>query len=217
MSDLPQNVISTRSNEQSSSPRDLASAVHQELLRRNANPPQLEVLVELFESMYFASLKTEESKPVLFHVAYLDPQQPDPSPPKTVVHDRWSCVRLSSPIAFSSANFVKMAPASDPRTSSFAVHHDTDGRLIVWGLIDQGNSYHDYVNFDSETGPERPGLFQASITGIGHLVAYIEYEKVGELKLNKLVRTAIDIFRSGRIRDALVSLVHHSARYAPHL
>jgi hypothetical protein len=163
----------------------------------------LEILVELFESMYFASLKTEESKPVLFHVAYVDPNRPDPKPPKPARHDRWSCVRLSPPIALNSANFVKVAPASHPRTSSFAVYHDPDGRLSVWGLIDQGNSYHDYVNFDSESGPERPGLFQASITGIGHLVAYIGYEKVAELKLNKLVRTAIDVFKSGKIRDTL--------------
>jgi hypothetical protein len=70
-------------------------------------------------------------------------------------------------------------------------------------LIDQGNSYHDYVNFDADSGPERPGLFQASIIGVGHLVAYIGYEKVAELKQNRLVRTAIDVFRAGKIYEAL--------------
>ncbi len=180
-------------------------AVHSELVNRKTSPPPLEVLVELFESMYFASLKTEESKPVLFHVAYVDPQRPDPSPPKTLVHNRWSCVRLSPPIPMSSANFVKIAPASDPRTSSFAVFQGADGHLTVWGLIDQGNSYHDYVNFDSESGPEKPGLFQASIVGIGHLVAYIGYEKVAELKQNNLVRTAMDVFQPGKVREALES------------
>ena len=188
---------------QSSSPKDLASAVHLELLRRSGDPPPLEILVELFDSMYFASLKTEESKPVLFHVVYLDPEKPDPKPPKTLVHDRWRCIHLFPPIALNSANFTKMAPASDPRTSAFAVYHDLGGKLIVWGLVDQGNSYHDYVNFDTESGPERPGLFQASITGVGHLTAYIGYEKIAELRLNKLVRTAMDIFPSGVVRDAL--------------
>src|SRR5437016_7099860 len=154
---------------QSSSPKDLASAVHLELLRRSADPPPLEILVELFDSMYFASLKTEESKPVLFHVVYLDPEKPDPKPPKTLVHDRWRFAQLFPPIALNSASFAKIAPASDPRTSAFAVYHDLGGKLIVWGLVDQGNGYHDYVNFDSESGPERPGLFQASITGVGHL------------------------------------------------
>ncbi|HXM36445.1 MAG TPA: hypothetical protein VN920_14725 [Pyrinomonadaceae bacterium] len=203
MTDTSVNSSLTTLGRQSHSPKDLALAVHSELVNRRTSPPPLEVLVELFESMYFASLKTEESKPVLFHVAYVDSQKPDPSPPKTLVHNRWSCVRLSPPIAMSSASFVKIAPASDPRTSSFAVFHGADGRLTVWGLIDQGNSYHDYVNFDSDSGPERPGLFQASIIGIGHLVAYIGYEKVAELKQNSLVRTAIDVFQSGKIHEAL--------------
>jgi hypothetical protein len=203
MSEIPVNLSLTTVGRQSHSPKDLAFAVHSELLNRRTNPPVLEVLVELFESMYFASLKTEESRPVLFHVAYVDPQRPDPSPPKRIVHNRWSCVQLSPPIAMSSANFSKIAPASDPRTSSFAVFHGADGRLTVWGLIDQGNSYHDYVNFDSESGPERPGLFQASIIGIGHLVAYLGYEKIAELKQNNLVRAAIDVFHSGKIHEVL--------------
>lgn len=201
MGDVSQSTTLSSVTGQSRSPKDLASAVHWELLRRSASPPPLEVLIELFESMYFTSLKTEESRPVLFHVVYLDPEKPDPKPPQRLVHDRWSCVRLANPVALNSANFVKIAPASDPRTSSFAVYHDNEGRLVVWGLVDQGNRYHDYVNFDSDSGPDRPGLFQASITGIGHLVAYIGYEKIAELKLNTLVRTAIDVLQSGKVRD----------------
>ncbi len=203
MIDPLSNSLLIRSGAESRSPKDLAFVVHSELVGRKANPPALDVLIDLFESMYFASLRTEESKPVLFHIAYVDPQKPDPKPPDVLVHDRWSCIRLAHPIRLSSANLVKIAPASDPRTSSFAVYPDTDGRLTVWGLIDQGNRYHDYVNFDSQSGPERPGIFQASIIGIGHLVAYIGYEKVAELKQNALVRAAIDVFQSGKVRGVL--------------
>jgi hypothetical protein len=48
-------------------------------------------------------------------------------------------------------------------------------------------------------------LFQASILGPGHLAAYIGYEKIAELKFNSLVRTAIDVFQSGQVREALDS------------
>jgi len=203
MTQLGHNVTQAGTDYQSYSPKDLAEAVHSELLRRTTSSPELVVLIELFESMYFASLKTEESKPVAFHVVYLNPENPDPKPPKVTVHNRWSCVRLAKPVPLRGANFLKIAVASDPRTSSFAVHQDSEGRLVLWGLIDQGNSYHDYVNFDSDSGPERPGLFQASITGIAHLVAYINYEKVAELKQNSLLRSAIDILQSGPVREAL--------------
>lgn len=188
---------------QSHSPKDLASAVHLELLQRGASPPRLDVLVELFDSMYYASLKTEESRPVLFHIVYVDPKNPDPKPPDSLVHDRWRCIPLSPTIPLGSSKFLKIAPASDPRTSSFAVYYNDLEGLTVWGLIDQGNTYHDYVNYDSDTGPERPGLFQASVTGIGHLEAYVGYEKIAELKHNILVRSAIDVFEKGCVRLAL--------------
>jgi hypothetical protein len=203
MAQLGQSITQPRTVPQSYSAKDLAEAVHLELLRRSASSPSLEVLIELFESMYIASLKTEESKPVTFHVVYLDPNNPDPRPPGVTVHNRWSCVTLGETVPLNGANFLKIAVASDPRTSSFAVHHDSNKGLVVWGLIDQGNSYHDFVNFDSETEPDRPGLFQSSITGTAHLVAYIGYQKVAELKQNSLVRSAVDVLQAGPIREAL--------------
>lgn len=187
----------------SSYPSNLASAVHSELSRRSLNAPQLSLLVELFETMYFASLRTEESKPVAFHVVYLDPQKPDPKPPKYLVHNRWSCVKLGTAVPLRSGDFVKLASAADPRTSSFAVHHDNLGQLRVWGIVDQGTSHHEYINFESDTGPERPGTFEASILGTGHLAAYCGYEKIAELKQNLLVRSSIDIFSRGNIRETL--------------
>src|SRR5262245_37550654 len=114
MDDRSQPIGLEAAKVQTSSPKELASAVHSELLRRLSNPPPLEMLVELFDSMYFASLKTEESKPVLFHVVYIDPERPDPKPPETLVHNRWRCIQLFPSIALTSANFSKLAPASDP-------------------------------------------------------------------------------------------------------
>jgi hypothetical protein len=203
MSSTSQNIPQPQQIHGSYFPKDLAEVVYSELTKRKAGCPGLEVLLELFESMYFASLKTEESEPVTFHLVYLDPENHDPKPPSVTVHDRWSCVRLREPVRLRGPSFLKIAAASDPRTSSFAVYQDKEGRLVAWGLIDQGNRYHDYVNFDSDTGPERPGVFQASITGIGHLVAYIAYEKVAELKFGELVRAELDVLQDGPVRQAL--------------
>jgi hypothetical protein len=76
MNELPQSDCQFQLSSQAYWPKDLALVVHSELLRRGSFPPPPEVLVELFESMYFASLKTEESQPVLFHVAYVDSLSP---------------------------------------------------------------------------------------------------------------------------------------------
>jgi hypothetical protein len=209
MYDLPESI----SRQLTAFPKDLAEAVQSELIRRRCECPQLEVLTEFFEAMYFASLKKEESESVAFHIVYLNPDRPDPEPPKYPPQDRWSCVRLAEPVPLSGKSFMKMSGASHPRTSSLAVHLDSQGRLMVWGLIDQGNRYHDYVNLDSDSGPERPGLFQASVTGVGHLVAYIGYERIAELRQNSLVRRAIDVLAEGAVYLALEPgiLAHHAA------
>ena len=151
-------------------------------------------LDQLFELMYYVSLRTEESQPITFHIVYLDPKNPDPHPPRRIVQDRWNYVRFDKPIPATIINVVKLAKASDARTSSFVIYPDGD-HLSIWGLIDQGNRYYDFVNYDSETGPERPGIFQAGIVGTGHLVAYIAYEKIAELRVNVLVTKALDVLR----------------------
>jgi hypothetical protein len=134
------NAPQIRTHYENATPEDLAKVVHGELARRVSSCPTLDVLIDLFRSMYFASLKTEESKPVAFHIVYLDPGNPDPEPPENKVHNRWSCVRLGEPVPLIGSNFLKISAASDPRTSSFAVHHSHEEGLVVWGLIDQGNS-----------------------------------------------------------------------------
>jgi hypothetical protein len=184
-------------------PKDIASAVRSELKRRKVEPFSENILVNLFETMFFASIRTEEAEPILFNIVYLDPNNPDPKPPKRLVRDRWGVVKFSKQINFNIPNILKLAKASDPRSSSLAIYHNNHNQLFIWGLIDQGNRYHDYVNYESEEVPERPGIFQASIEGPGFLVAYIEYQKIAELRINHLIRRTVDIFSKGPIKDAL--------------
>lgn len=184
-------------------PRDLAQSVCAELTRKNDTSPRLAILVDLFETMYYASLQTEESHRVSFHMVYLDPTDPDPEPPSIITKDRWIVVQLANSIPLTTANLIKLANASDPRTSSFAIYHDEEERLFVWGFVDQGSSYSEFVNYESEEGAPRPGLFQATIAGTGHLIAFIGMKKIAELKVNVLIASVSDVLGGGPIREAL--------------
>jgi sensor domain DACNV-containing protein len=199
MADLDKPTVTSHSRR----PEDLAEVVYSEVAKRSSRCPSKAALVDLFGCLYFASLRTEEGEPITIHVVYLDPSNPDPKPPKRIRKDRWSYIRLAKTVRMTVPNLVKIAKASDPRSSSFAVHRDSSGHLFIWGLIDQGNRYHDFVNRESESGPERPGVFQASIAGVGHLVAYIDYDKIAELKINTLVRSESDVLAGGPVREKL--------------
>jgi hypothetical protein len=186
-------------------PKDLAEIVFSEIKQQNIDIPSLEVLVALFETMYFSSIKTEESESIVFNISYLDPSNPDSNPPGTIFEDRWEVVELSKSIQFDVYNVIKLATASDSdqRTSSLATYHDKEGNVFIWGLIDQGNRYHDYVNFEMEEEPERPGIFQASLEGPGNIAVYIQTKKIAELRVNRIVRKTIDVFDNSPIKEAL--------------
>ena len=184
-------------------PRNLAESVCSELRKRRAAVPDEEIIVALMETMYYSSLRTEESEPVIFHVVYLDPAQPDPKPPRNPVRDRWSYIPFGEPIPFSVSNVVKIAKSTDLRTSSFVVWPDKDGKLFIWGLVDQQNRFHKFLNRSAEIEPETPGVFQASVEGIGIVVVHMRYDKVAELRVNELIRYSLDLFRESPVRDLL--------------
>ena len=98
-------------------PGDLAAVVHAELRKRASKAPALDVLIALFECLYFASLKTEEAESIKIHVAYVDPGNPDPSPPERRCPDRWTHIPFKHPVTMTASNLVKIARASDPRSS----------------------------------------------------------------------------------------------------
>lgn len=192
-------------------PKDLASSVHDELRRHHTPNVNPNILTGLFETLYFASMETEELQPITCYIVYLDPENVDPNPPDPAYRgsDYWQPVRFSSAVLLNTPNLVKLAKATDPRTSSFAVYPDPNfnDQLSIWGLVDQGNLFHDFVNHESDTTFMRPGLFQASILGIGHIAAYIGFEKIGELKTAALLGTSLNVLAHGKIRAALESSI----------
>jgi hypothetical protein len=190
-------------NLKSKTPQNLAESVCAELRKRHVAFPDESVIIEMFETMYYASLRTEESEPVTFHVVFLDPAQPDPKPPRNPVRDRWSFIPFAEPIQLTVSNLVKIAKSSGLTTSSLVIWPGPEGELFICGLVDQQNRFHKFLNRSAEVEAERPGLFQVSVEGIGVVVVYMRYEKVAELRINELIRNSLDIFGESPVRDIL--------------
>ena len=185
-----------------STPFDLSTAVATALKRAGRPVPRDQTLNDLFGLMYYASLHTEEGAPIRFAVVYLDPGNADPDPPPYPPKDRWTCTSLEAPLPWDMATVVKLSRATDPRGSSFAVFGESNG-LQIWGFVDQQNRYHDYINQDTESGPERPGVFQAHIEGPAHIKVFVDYALIAELRVDRLVRRSLDVLAGGPIRRAL--------------
>jgi hypothetical protein len=188
-----------------STPKDLASLVFKKLkgAKIPLPRPNLEVLTSLFEIMFYSSLKTEESQLIKVTVTFIDPKNPDPTPPSRIVSDRWNCINFKEEIPLTVKNLVKLSKAADPWSSSLAVYYNRNNDLFIWGMIDQAIHYQSFLSYESESGPEKPGLFQTTINGIGNLAVMFDYELIANLKQNNLISNYIDVFKFGPISELL--------------
>lgn len=194
---------------ESCGPKDLAKVVLTELELRGVELPSEVQLSTLFEDLYYASLKTEERHQTTLSITYINPKNPDPKPPRSIKSDRWALVPFAEPVPFNVRNLVKLSVASDPRSSSFAIYPNENGNLQVWGLIDQQNNHHEFVNYNAESGHQPPGLFQVTALSLGHIRVTVSYENIAELKVDTLVSRRVDVLRKGPIAEKLDSGINH--------
>ncbi len=199
-----------------STTQDLANTVFNKLkgAKVKSSLPNEETLNRLFENLFYTSIKTEESEFIKVTVTLISCLHPDPKKPRITVKNRWNYVRFDEKIEFNVKNVVKLSKAADPWSSSLAVDFDDDNNLFIWGLIDQSVHYQSFLHYESDSGPEQPGLFQTSITGIGNLVVIFDYELIATLKQNVLVNNYLDVFTKGNVFELIQN---YTEEYKKHI
>jgi hypothetical protein len=189
------------------SPADLAAAVFQHLSQGASKVPSEPQLRDIFEILFYASLQVEEGQSITCNLAYLDPKDPALLEPLPAPHNRWDFTAFTNPFPFAEAELIKLAKATDPRSSSIAVFPGGDGALCIWGLVDQGNSFFGFIHHEQQRPIDPPGLFQASIEGIGRIAAYADLSKIAELTGSLLLPQQVPVFEEGPIHEWLVARI----------
>ena len=182
---------------------ELAHALHHELITRRTDAPDLAVLRNLLEVVFFATLTRDENQSIMFDLTYLDPANTDPSPPRRIRSDRWIFVPLAEPLDFDVASISKVALATDHRTSLLLVFPDSSNDLKIWGFIDQGVNNYRYRSLESEAGYRTPGMFQVSAVEAGRLVVRMGFEQIAEIKGDRLRGRPEQVLEEGAMPDAL--------------
>ncbi|RZK17184.1 MAG: hypothetical protein EOO86_13200 [Pedobacter sp.] len=190
---------------ENSRPQDLALLVHNKLRlgKSRSSLPEIGILEALFDCLFYSSMCKEESDLIRVTITFIDPLNPDPSPPEFIVPERWSFVAFENPIAMTTKALAKLSKAADPSCSSLAVYYDDKGELLIWGMIDQAMHYQNFLNYESDTHSEQPGLFQVAISDIGTLHVLFDYELLATLKQNILVKRYLDVLTIGPISKIL--------------
>jgi hypothetical protein len=184
-------------------PSDLARVVYQRIRSTTSCPPR-QVLDNLFDELFYVSMKTEESDHIKVTVTLIDPEKPDGKKTfKKRNEDKWTTIPFQDKIPFNVKTVTKLSKAADPWSSSLAVYFDTSNELFIWGMIDQALHYQSFLNYESTSGPDQPGIFQVAITDTGCLSVIYDYELLADLRQNVLISKYIDVFKEGVVHEYL--------------
>jgi hypothetical protein len=181
---------------------DLATFVYQKLQAskfKGKKPPET-VLQILFNTLFYASLATEESEFIKVTITLLSKEfRSEPS--KKLSYDESQLFLFDEPIPFTEKNLIKLSKAADPWSSSLAVDYDEHDQLFIHGMIDQALHFQSFLNFEREEKPNTPGIIQTIIEDVGVLNVIFEFEPLATLNKNQLTRRYIDVFKQGPISD----------------
>lgn len=196
---------------------NLVNVLIAELSSRKEIAPTREILESLFTITFHSTLEKEEGKSIRFDLAYLNPDDPDPSPPISTRHDRWVPVKFMEPLPFEKKSISKVALATDNRTSLLLVYPDHKSELKIWGFIDQGINTFRFRDLETDLAHSYPGTFQVSAAGIGHLVVRKQFEQIAELRGESLTSKPLKALEKGALLRALSPFVeklkHTSSGY----
>lgn len=193
----------------------LASSVRRRLLKAStASVPSLSHLRTFFEVLFYTSLKTEEGSYISCDVIWLDPANPDPSPPKNIRAHRWTYIPFGFPILFNVSSLTKVANGTDPRAASLVVYPDDDGSLKIWGLVDHALPHQKSLSHEEPGTFGRPGAFQARIKGIGNISVWRSLSFVAELRGESISLANKDFLGRGALGERIRSYCDEFEKFA---
>jgi hypothetical protein len=193
---------------QSTTSSNLAQVVKlvvRHLRNQKRRVPSIELLQQLIEKSFYASMKSEESRRIVCTLAFVEPKNPAGKDPRRIRPQRRSYVAFKDLIPFDIRNLVKLSQAAPPWASCVAVCGNNH-QLFICGLFDQEVHHRNSLNHEEGDRFGRPGLFQIEITGVGSLAIHDNWQLIATLNQNNLVRTFHDVLRTGPVAKALANL-----------
>lgn len=173
--------------------------------------PDKEITQNIIDVVYHASLLTEEARRLWFRVIYIDPKEirVDRSFSET------NRILFDSHREFTVGELIKLVPAADPTQVLIGVNKKKNSnKLQIWGLIEAGTSWWNFLRHESSHGSPPPNGLTVSSKEPGHITISRQGEVLLALKGGKLYEPSDRVLYKGPISDFLEkssSLLHKDA------
>lgn len=197
---------------------DLGTFVYQKLLvsKVKGEKPSENILKELFNVLFYASLSTEESDFVKVTVTLLS-KEFRKSPSANSTYDEARFFPFIEPIVLTEKSLIKLSKAADPWSSSLAIDYNENNELYIYGMIDQALHFQSFLNYEREEKPNAPGIIQVMVEDVGVLNVIFDFEPIATLNKNELTRSYIDVFKYGPIASFVRNNTSHLKRFTEDL
>ena len=181
----------------------------------NVELPPKAVFNEIIDVCYHASMLTEEGRPTVFRIVFLDsqsrvsPRDDDELPPVT----RYL---LKEPVPFTQGELRRLAPVADPRRVLIAVEQ-SGGRLQIYGLVDIGMALWEMGRHERVMGHSSPDALIVLSTRPGELSISRGDRPVLRLRDGEIVSAAQRVLLEGPVAEFFYAASNVFIRNACHL
>jgi hypothetical protein len=189
----------------------MAALTHNRLERLGTRPPGVSTIERLLHILYHCSLYTEEAQHLRMRLTVLSRKEALARWRGERAEGMSRYVPFGNPLTVTPETLRKLALAADPFASSVAVQAIRRA-LVAHGIFDQSASIAKYIAFEAPDDPERPGLCDIEITGLGSLRVWHKYHLIADLHRGALRRRYLDVMQHGPIARALRRYIRASTR-----
>jgi hypothetical protein len=177
----------------------------------NVKLPAKAVFDEIIDVCYHASMLTEEGRPTVFRIVFLNSQSPaSPSDSHLPSVTRYL---LKTPVPFTHGELRHLAPVADPRRVLIAVQ-ESNGRLQIYGLVDIGMALWEMGRHERIMGYSSPDTLIVMSSRPGELSISRGDRPVLRMRDGKIVTAAQSVLLKGPIAeffDAAAEVFIHNA------
>lgn len=166
------------------------------------------IVRNLLEVAYHASFMTEETRQIAFHVVFCPKRRTvEETARPGRMHSRTFPVPFDRARTFNESELLRLAPATDPTKVLIGVEENEDPaadeaeRLLIWGLVDAGSSWWDFVHGESSSGTPPPDCLTISTSEPGNLVISRKGMIILRLQRGEIMRPTGGILSRGPVAD----------------
>jgi hypothetical protein len=165
------------------------------------------LLARLLETCYHTSFLSEEGRRLAFRIMYLPQAEFD----RRQRERRGSARSLRAivfdvPRRFAVGEILRLAPATDMTQAIICVGPgdppDDPDRLVIWGLLDSGGSWWNFIHGESDDGHPPPDCLSVSSSEPGNLAISRTGMVILNLRHGRLTQPVADVLFRGPVAQA---------------